>query len=219
MQQVIEHWQIPVIHTSSNAQSALEAKKTPNAGAILSSCRPRIYQIPVIGRNVENNPENTTRFVTDIKNTQARTAGPASAASSSTRTPTGPGRSMTSSESLPGGDQPDRIESRPTKRGMGTYVFFLDYAVTGQTDEALRTHGDYHGPNWAATRNRGTAMIVTLPQRHGIDITVAAPPSKSYTHRALIAAALARVRARSSTRLSLMTRTHDGRAPQARRPA
>ncbi|WP_292427976.1 3-phosphoshikimate 1-carboxyvinyltransferase [Methanoregula sp.] len=35
-------------------------------------------------------------------------------------------------------------------------------------------------------------MIVTLPQRHGIDLTVAAPPSKSFTHRALIAAALAR---------------------------
>ncbi|MGD0534376.1 MAG: 3-phosphoshikimate 1-carboxyvinyltransferase [Methanoregula sp.] len=35
-------------------------------------------------------------------------------------------------------------------------------------------------------------MIITLPQRHGIDLTVAAPPSKSFTHRALIAAALAR---------------------------
>jgi len=34
-------------------------------------------------------------------------------------------------------------------------------------------------------------MIATLPQRRGVDITVAAPPSKSYTHRALIAAALA----------------------------
>jgi len=35
-------------------------------------------------------------------------------------------------------------------------------------------------------------MIVTLPQRRDIVLTVAAPPSKSYTHRALIAAALAR---------------------------
>ena len=35
-------------------------------------------------------------------------------------------------------------------------------------------------------------MIVTLPRRHGIDLTMAAPPSKSFTHRALIAAALAR---------------------------
>ncbi|MGA2162101.1 MAG: 3-phosphoshikimate 1-carboxyvinyltransferase [Methanoregula sp.] len=35
-------------------------------------------------------------------------------------------------------------------------------------------------------------MNVTLPQRHGVDLTVAAPPSKSFTHRALIAGALAR---------------------------
>ena len=31
-----------------------------------------------------------------------------------------------------------RIESRPSKRGIGNYVFFLDYAVSGCTDEALR---------------------------------------------------------------------------------
>ncbi|MGB8309608.1 MAG: 3-phosphoshikimate 1-carboxyvinyltransferase [Methanoregula sp.] len=35
-------------------------------------------------------------------------------------------------------------------------------------------------------------MIVTLPKRRSVDLTVTAPPSKSYTHRALIAAALAR---------------------------
>jgi 3-phosphoshikimate 1-carboxyvinyltransferase len=34
-------------------------------------------------------------------------------------------------------------------------------------------------------------MIVTLPQRRNIDLSAAAPPSKSYTHRALLAAALA----------------------------
>jgi len=34
-------------------------------------------------------------------------------------------------------------------------------------------------------------MIVTLPQARNIELSVAAPPSKSYTHRALIAAALA----------------------------
>ncbi|HNX17162.1 MAG TPA: 3-phosphoshikimate 1-carboxyvinyltransferase [Methanoregula sp.] len=34
-------------------------------------------------------------------------------------------------------------------------------------------------------------MIVVLPQRHGVELTVAAPPSKSFTHRALIAGALA----------------------------
>jgi 3-phosphoshikimate 1-carboxyvinyltransferase len=34
-------------------------------------------------------------------------------------------------------------------------------------------------------------MIVTLPRKEGIDLAVAAPPSKSYTHRALIAGAIA----------------------------
>jgi prephenate dehydratase len=31
-----------------------------------------------------------------------------------------------------------RIESRPSKKGIGKYVFFLDYAVNECTDEALR---------------------------------------------------------------------------------
>ena len=35
-------------------------------------------------------------------------------------------------------------------------------------------------------------MIVTLPQRRNVELAVTAPPSKSYTHRALIAAALAK---------------------------
>jgi prephenate dehydratase len=30
-----------------------------------------------------------------------------------------------------------RIESRPSKRGMGNYVFFLDYAWSSDTSEAL----------------------------------------------------------------------------------
>ena len=34
-------------------------------------------------------------------------------------------------------------------------------------------------------------MIVTLPPRRNIELSVTAPPSKSYTHRALVAAALA----------------------------
>jgi prephenate dehydratase len=59
----LEKWGGPVIHTSSNASSALEAKKTPNAGAILSVSAASIYKMPIIMKNVENNPFNTTRFV------------------------------------------------------------------------------------------------------------------------------------------------------------
>ena len=137
----IEEWKVPVIHTSSNAQSAIEAKKTPNAGAILSVSAAGIYHIPVIREHVENNKENTTRFVRIAKNP-------------------GPGCDKGKCSLLidPDTDRAGllyellgvfakrkisltRIESRPSKRGMGKYVFFLDYAISGPTDEALRELG------------------------------------------------------------------------------
>jgi prephenate dehydratase len=134
----IEQWQVPVIHTSSNASSAIEAKKTPNAGAILSVSAAAIYKIPVIVEHIENNPENTTRFVRIAK------------------VPYSDGQSSKCSLLIdPDTDRAGllydllgvfakkrinltRIESRPSKKGMGKYVFFLDYAVNECTDEALR---------------------------------------------------------------------------------
>ena len=134
----IEHWKVPVIHTSSNASSAIEAKKTPNAGAIISSSAAVIYRMPIVAEHVENNPENTTRFV---------------------RISTDPGPDARPGKCSilidPDTDRAGllydllgvfarrhinltRIESRPSKRGMGKYVFFLDYAINGCTDEALR---------------------------------------------------------------------------------
>ncbi|HVP95910.1 prephenate dehydratase [Methanoregula sp.] len=134
----LEIMEVPVIHTSSNAASAIEAKKTPNAGAILSVSAAAIYHMPVIVEHVENNPENTTRFVRIAKHP-------------------GPGcRSGKCSILIdPDTDRAGllydllgvfakrkinltRIESRPSKRGMGKYVFFLDYAISGPADEALR---------------------------------------------------------------------------------
>ncbi|MHB8163813.1 MAG: prephenate dehydratase, partial [Methanoregula sp.] len=61
--EAIEKWGVPVIHTSSNASSALEAKKTPNAGALIPVIAAGLYHLPVLVRNTENNAGNTTRFV------------------------------------------------------------------------------------------------------------------------------------------------------------
>jgi prephenate dehydratase len=130
-------WDIPVIHTSSNAFSALEARKTPNAGAILSASAASIYKIPIIVPDIENNSSNTTRFVRI------------------SRTPAQSGDIQKCSIVIdPSTDRAGllhdllevfaersinltRIESRPSKRGMGNYVFFLDYAWSLDTCEAL----------------------------------------------------------------------------------
>jgi len=133
----IRSWGVPVIHTSSNASSALEAKKTPNAGAILSASAASFYKIPVILSNIENSASNTTRFVCI------------------SRTLPDAGEAQKCSIVIdPSTDRAGllydllgvfarrtinltRIESRPSKRGMGNYVFFLDYAYSTDTCQAL----------------------------------------------------------------------------------
>jgi len=135
--EILGEWGLPVIHTSSNASSALEAKKTPNAGAILSTTAAVLYKIPVIVPDIENSASNTTRFIRI------------------SRTPsTGTGAEKCSIVIDPDRDRAGllhdllgvfaqrginltRIESRPSKRGMGNYVFFLDYAWSPDTREAL----------------------------------------------------------------------------------
>jgi len=133
----LEEWGLPVIHTSSNASSALEAKKTPNAGAILSASAAALYKMPVIVPNIENNASNTTRFVRI-----SRTHSPENATQkcSIVIDPTIDRAGLL--HELLGvfarrGINLTRIESRPSKRGMGNYVFFLDYAWTLDTREAL----------------------------------------------------------------------------------
>ena len=133
----LEKWGGPVIHTSSNASSALEAKKTPNAGAILSVTAASIYKMPVIMKNIENNPSNTTRFVRI-----SRAPLPAEGAQKcSIIIDPSTDRTGLLHDLLEVFAQRrinlTRIESRPSKRGMGNYVFFLDYEWSPQTNQAL----------------------------------------------------------------------------------
>jgi prephenate dehydratase len=133
----LEEWGRTVIHTSSNASSALEAKKTPNAGAILSASAASLYKMQVIVSNVQNNSQNITRFVRI-----------------SQKPLTGEGAQKCSIVIDPDTDRAGllhdllavfarrrinltRIESRPSKRGIGNYVFFLDYDCSPGMTEAL----------------------------------------------------------------------------------
>nr|WP_321352140.1 prephenate dehydratase domain-containing protein [uncultured Methanoregula sp.] len=133
----IEKWGVPVIHTSSNASSALEARKTPHAAAILSDSAAAIYGMPIIVRNTENNKNNTTRFVR-ISTIPARDQKPEKC---SILIDPSTDRAGLLHDLLHVFAERNvnltRIESRPSKRGIGNYVFFLDYAWSERTAEAL----------------------------------------------------------------------------------
>jgi prephenate dehydratase len=136
--EAVERWGIPVIHTSSNAQSAQEAITTPHAGAILSFSAAALYRIPILIPSTENNPANTTRFVRIAHDPHPE-----------------PSPEKCSILIDPSTDRAGllhdllevfarrsinltRIESRPSRRGIGNYVFFLDFAYSPQTADAIR---------------------------------------------------------------------------------
>lgn len=135
---LLESLGVEVVHTSSNAASAVAMQRDSRAGAVIPEMAATIYGLPIALRDVQNSRENTTRFVQvsatpreDVRCTKC-----------SLLVDPKTDRVGLLAEILGvfarRGINLSRIESRPSKRGMGKYVFFLDYAVSGCTDEALR---------------------------------------------------------------------------------
>ncbi len=133
----IEKWGLPVIHTSSNASSAREAKKTPNAGAILSATAAAIYHMPVIIKDTANSSWNTTRFVR-IAAAPVQQKQPEKCSILIDPHEDRSGLLFDLLEAFAKRNiNLSRIESRPSKRKIGEYIFFLDYAWTPGTAEVI----------------------------------------------------------------------------------
>ncbi|MDI9633081.1 MAG: prephenate dehydratase domain-containing protein [Methanolinea sp.] len=136
---IIEELGLPVVHTSSNAQSARELFREGKGAAIVPGITARFYGLPVRKTCVENSGQNVTRFVT-ISRTPYSGGNPAKGSII-----------VDPREDRAGllhdilgvfarrGINLTRIESRPSKRGMGSYVFFIDYDDAGEESiHALR---------------------------------------------------------------------------------
>ncbi|MBF8268861.1 MAG: prephenate dehydratase [Gammaproteobacteria bacterium] len=120
------------IAVNSNAEAAQLAGKDPAAAAVASETAADLYGLGILARNIEDDPINTTRFM--VIGTQAVPRSGYDKTSLLFSTPNKPGAlhemlacfadhkvSMT------------RIESRPSRRGMWDYVFFVD--VEGHVED------------------------------------------------------------------------------------
>jgi chorismate mutase / prephenate dehydratase len=117
---------------SSNAEAARIAAQEPGAAALGPQAAAAIYKLTVLATNVEDDPNNTTRFLVI-----------------GTQTPKSSGKDKTSllitAQNKPGGlyhvlaplaakeISMTRIESRPSRRGIWDYVFFVD--ILGHVDD------------------------------------------------------------------------------------
>ncbi len=116
---------VPQQETNSNAQAAQLAQQNPSVAAIASQVNCGIYNLKLLAKNIEDNSNNTTRFL--ILGRQAVPPSGNDKTSLLLATHNKPGAlyhllavfaqhqvSMT------------RIESRPAKQNLWEYIFFID---------------------------------------------------------------------------------------------
>jgi len=113
---------VPVV---SNAEGARLASEEPSAGSIGSRAAAALYELNVLASNIEDQPNNTTRFVV-IANQEAAPSGrdKTSLVMSVTNRP-GAMHDLLAPLAEHGVDM-TRFESRPSRTGMWEYVFFVD---------------------------------------------------------------------------------------------
>lgn len=114
-----------LIPVSSNAEAARRVRHAPDAAAIAGRSAAEIYGLPVLFSNIEDAPDNTTRFLVI-----GRSLFKPSGQDKTTMLLTGhegPGLLHGLLEPLAKhGVNMTRIESRPSKAGKWDYVFFVD---------------------------------------------------------------------------------------------
>ena len=128
--------QATLIPTRSTTEELDRLQQQPGAAVIASERAATLYQLPVLACPINDHPDNCTRFWVVGR-------APLSPSDRQDGAPASPGGSHTSlafslPHNVPGallkplqvfaerGLNMSRIESRPTKKSAGTYVFFVD---------------------------------------------------------------------------------------------
>lgn len=120
------------IHDSSNGAAARRLLDDPEAAAIAGQGAADAYQLPVLVGNIEDEPDNTTRFL--VIGTQTSAVSGHDKTAVLIASPSRPGSLLRLLEPMNRhGVNMTRIESRPSRRGIWTYVFFID--MEGHRDD------------------------------------------------------------------------------------
>ncbi|MDB9529171.1 prephenate dehydratase [Oscillatoria sp. CS-180] len=128
-----------LIPTRSTTESLQHLEESPTIAAIASEWAASLYQVPVLARSINDRPDNCTKFW--ILNQEHSQEG--SHTSLAFSLPINcPGALLRPLEIFAEADiNLSRIESRPTKRSLGEYLFFLDLEASltsAHTQDALK---------------------------------------------------------------------------------
>ena len=127
------------IAVSSNAEAARLAAQDKEAAAIASLEAANIYGLQVLVANIEDEPDNTTRFLVIGRDPVPPSGKDKTSLLLSASNKPGALHSLLSPLAQHGISM-TRIESRPSRRGVWEYVFFVDiegHAAESQVAQAL----------------------------------------------------------------------------------
>jgi len=121
---------MPVV---SNAEAARMAAKDATAAAIASRAAASVYQLKLIAANVEDEPQNTTRFVVIAGHEAGPSGRDKTSLVLSTRNEPGAIHALLTPLARHGVSM-TRLESRPARTARWEYVFFVD--IEGHQQDA-----------------------------------------------------------------------------------
>ena len=118
---------------SSNAEAARLAANNPHIAAIASITAAEAYQLTVLEKNIEDEANNTTRFIIIGEQASAPTGKDKTTLVVSTANQSGALYQTLEPFATAGVDMLN-IESRPSRQGLWDYVFFID--IEGHREDA-----------------------------------------------------------------------------------
>jgi chorismate mutase/prephenate dehydratase len=123
---------VELVEVSSTPRAAELAAQDPQSGALVAAMAAEAFELQILERSIQDNPNNTTRFLVVGHQTSARTGDDRTSLMFSLQDKPGalfsaiePFKRLTINMS--------KIESRPSKRKAWEYFFFVD--IDGHTDD------------------------------------------------------------------------------------
>jgi chorismate mutase/prephenate dehydratase len=124
---------VELVSVSSNAEAARRAKGEAGAAAIAGETAAQIYGLDILVRNIEDEPDNTTRFLVIGRNGIQPSGNDKTTLLLSTANRPGSLHELLAPLARHGVSM-TRIESRPSRRGTWDYVFFVDIEGHAQAE-------------------------------------------------------------------------------------